>query len=429
MNRKVGFLAALLIGVIVLSAAGCVSKEQATVTETVTGAVEYKLAYEVPWEEIVKRAQQEGKVVVVGFGSVAEHDFYRKLGKEFEQKYGIKFEYQDVGWFKAVEKLKDEKKRGVEVGDIDVVMIWSAPFAEGYKAGIWWDVPIVDMIPNAKDIPYIPKYFHDFYPSYGRHVPILQWQVAMLYNKKWVEEGKMEAPPKTMDELLDWVKRNPGMFAYCDPNKGGSGHTWLISVAYYINGYDAYAFKPFDENRAIELSKPVFDYLNQLEPYLYKNNPYPEGNKATIELLEQGEVGLIPMWTSITLQEIQAGRLDPNMIGMYMIDPPIASGGFDGYAIPYNAPHKYAALVWINFMLSDEVQRRIPQEIGAYPIKTDAMPDTPTFNGINGIGVWLPEGIDFKAWRDPLRKPELRYRHAEYMFYMMKKWTEEVKER
>ncbi len=404
-------------------------------TEVVTPTAEVKLKLFPTRDEIVNAAKREGHVTVVGFGSTAEHDFYRRMGEEFSKRYGISFEYQDVGWFKAVEQISEEKRRGVEEGSIDVVMIWSAPFAEGYKNGIWWDIPLVDLVPNARTgIPYIPLYFHDFYHSYGRHIPILQWQVAMLYNKQWVNAGKMDSPPKTMDELMGWLRNNKGKFAYCDPNKGGSGHTWLISVAYYVNGYDVYAFKPFDENLSDNLAKPVWQYLNEMEQYLYPDNPYPEGNKATIELLELEEVGLQPMWTSITFQEIQAGRLDPEIAGMYMIDPPIASGGFDGYAIPFNAPNKFAALLWIDYMLSDEVQRRIPVEIGAYPIKTDAMPSKVTWKDpasgkeIDGVGVWLPAGIDFRDWRNPLKKPELRFRHAEYMFDMMKKWITNVQQ-
>jgi len=388
----------------------------------------YKIVYEVDWDRVVEAAKKEGEVVVAGFGSVSEHDFYRALGREFEKKYKIKFRYQDVGWFKVVQKLKSEKENGVEVGNIDAVLIVSKPFFDGYKEGLWWDVPIVDLIPNAKDIPYLAKYFHDLYPTYGRHVPIVQWQLAMLYNKKWVEEGKMSPPPKSMDQLLDWVKKNPGLFAYCDPNKGGAGHTWLITVAYYINGYENYAFKPFDKKRADRLLKPVFDYLNKLEPYLYKAEPYPGGNKAAIDLLELGEIGMTPMWTSITYQEIKAGRLDPKMVGIYIIEPGMASGGFDGYAIPFNAPHKNAALLWINFMLSKNVQRRIAKEIGAYPILTSAMPKKLKFEGVNGFGIWFPKNVSFFDWRDPLKRPEIWYRNAEYMFYMMKRWREGVKE-
>jgi putative spermidine/putrescine transport system substrate-binding protein len=416
--------AVLLVGGLMV--AGCPAP-------AVEDAPKVELVFDIPseWDKVVEAAKLEGHVTVVGFGSTTEHDFYRRLGRIFTERYGISFTYRDVGWFAAVEKITDEVRRNA-TGDIDAVMIWSVPFSEGHKGGIWWDVPIIDFVPNAKVVPYVNRYFSDFFPTWGRHVPVFNYAVAMVYNRQWVREGKMEAPPRTFDELLPWVKRNPGMFAYCDPNKGGSGHTFLNAVMYHINGYETYKFAPFDEERAAELNKPVFDYLLELAPYLYQADPYPAGNMAAFDLLAAGEVGLQPQWMSITMQAIAAGRISPDMVGTYMMDPPFPQP-MDGYAIPVNAPNKNAALVWINFMLSEEVQKKLPAEVGFFPVNADAMPDVVTYKGIKGSGVWLPDNIstreELKAWRDPLREPDFRYRHGLYMFHAMKAWTEAVKAR
>ncbi len=383
--------------------------------------------YALTWDEIVELAKKEGKVVWYGFGSTYERDFFTELCEMFTKETGIQAVYVHGHWFDTVQKLISEKKAGKEVGEIDLVLAWSKPFAMAYEAGAVWDVNLAEIIPNAKGIPFVAKYFHDMYPSNARHLPILSWWVGFLYRKDLLKYP--DDVPKSFDELLDWVKKHPGKFTYCDPNKGGSGHTFLMGLAEWFYGYDAFAFAEYDEARAEELfSSPgkygmnFWEYLNELEKYCYQPGIYPQGNKATIELFEAGEVLLIPMWISITMQEVQTGRLDPNWVGMYIPEPTMP-GPFDGCFIPFNAPHKAAALVFLNWLLSPKVQALIPQKIGAYPAVTEAwklVPDEVKKQP------WWPINEPYKdlvKWR---KFGPMWYRHADYMFYIMKKWIDEV---
>ena len=406
-----------------------------TVTKTLTaaapgvapGKLNEKNVYTLSWDQIVELAKKEGKVVWYGFGSTYERDFFTELCKEFEKETGIKAVYVHGHWFDTVQRLISEKEAGKTVGEIDVVLAWSKPFAMAYEAGAVWDVNLAEIIPNAKGIPFVARYFHDMYPTNGRHLPILAWWVGFLYRKDLLKYP--DDVPKSFDELLDWVKKHPGKFTYCDPNKGGSGHTFLIGLAEWFYGYDKFAFAKFSEERAKEIfyskgkyGMTFWEYLNELEKYCYQPGTYPQGNKATIELFEAGEVILIPMWISITMQEVQAGRLDPKWVGMYIPEPTMP-GPFDGVFIPFNAPHKAAALVFINWLLSKKVQALIPQKIGAYPAVTEAWKDVPDEVKKQP---WWPINEPYKdlvKWRN---YGPLWYRHADYMFYMMKKWVDEV---
>ncbi len=405
-----------------------------TITKTITAAaptlpskLNEKNVYSLTWDQIVKLAKKEGEVIWYGFGSTYERDFFTELCKKFEKETGIKCTYVHGHWFDTVQRLISEKKAGKEVGGIDVVLAWSKPFAMAYEAGAVWDVNLAEIIPNAKGIPFVARYFHDMYPTNGRHLPILAWWVGFLYRKDLLKYP--DDLPKSFDELLDWVKKHPGKFTYCDPNKGGSGHTFLIGLAEWFYGYDKFAFADFSEERAKEIfyskgkyGKNFWEYLNELEKYMYQPGTYPQGNKATIELFEAGEVWLEPMWISITMQEVKAGRLDPKWVGMYIPEPTMP-GPFDGVFIPFNAPHKAAALVFINWLLSDKIQALIPQKIGAYPAVTEA---------------WklVPEDVKKQPWwpiNDPYKDlikwrkyGPLWYRHADYMFWMMKTWIDEV---
>lgn len=386
-----------------------------------------KNVYSLSWDEILKLAKREGEVIWYGFGSTYERDFFTKLCEMFTKKYGIKATYVHGHWFDTVQRLISEKEAGKKVGGIDVVLAWSKPFEMAYEKGAVWDVNLAEIIPNAKGIPFVAKYFHDMYPTNGRHLPILAWWVGFLYRKDILKYP--DDVPTSFDQLLDWVKKHPGKFTYCDPNKGGSGHTFLMGLAEWFYGYDKFAFTKFDEKYAGKLfSSPgkygmnFWQYLNELEKYMYQPGNYPQGNKATIELFEAGEVWLEPMWVSITMQEVATGRLDPSWVGMY-IPKPTMPGPFDGVFIPFNAPHKAAALVFINFLLSPEVQKLIPQEIGAYPAVTEAWKLVP--EKVKKQPWWPinPPYNDLVKWRN---FGPLWYRHADYMFFIMKKWIDEV---
>ncbi len=401
-----------------------------TITQTVAPGVEKlneKNVYSLSWDQIEQLAKKEGQVVWYGFGSTYERDFFTELCQNFTAETGIKCTYVHGSWFDTVQKIISEKEAGKETGDIDVVLAWSKPFAMAYEAGAVWDVNLAEIIPNSKGIPFVARYFHDMYPTNGRHLPILAWWVGFLYRKDLYKYP--DDLPKSFDELLDWVKKHPGQFTYCDPNKGGSGHTFLIGLAEWFYGYDKFAFVKFTEEHAKEIfySKGKYgmnfwEYLNELEKYMYQPGNYPQGNKATIELFEAGEVTLEPMWISITMQEVESGRLDPNWVGMYIPEPTMP-GPFDGVFIPFNAPHKAAALVFINWLLSNKVQALIPQKIGAYPAVTEAWKDVP--DEVKKQPWWPinPPYNDLIKWRE---FGPLWFRHADYMFWMMKTWVDEV---
>jgi len=398
-----------------------------TKTVTVSGGLPQKLdtknVYTLSWDQIVKLAKKEGQVVWYGFGSTYERNFFTSLCQMFTKETGIKCTYVHGSWFDTVQRLISEKKAGKTVGSIDVVLAWSKPFEMAYKAGAVYDVNLAEIIPNAKGIPFVPRYFHDMYPTNGRHLPILSWWVGFLYRKDLLKPSQL---PQSFDDLLKWVKEHPGKFTYCDPNKGGSGHTFLMGLAEWYYGYDRFAFAVFSKKHADELfnspgkyNMSFWDYLNTLEKYMYMPGTYPQGNKATIELFEAGKVWLEPMWISITMQEVESGRLNPKWVGMY-IPKPTMPGPFDGVFIPFNAPHKAAALVFINWLLSDKVQAMIPEKIGAYPAVTKAWNLVP--QSVKEQPWWPknPPYNNLTAWRD---FGPLWFRNADYMFYIMQQWV------
>ncbi|MBW1971656.1 MAG: hypothetical protein DRG20_07035 [Deltaproteobacteria bacterium] len=384
--------------------------------------------YSYDWNKMVEIAKKEGNLHIIGFGSPDEKAFYLKLAKMFTKKYGIKTTYDHAGWFTAVQTVKDEKDRKVAKGKYDLLFLWGKPFWDLYTYGGVWDAPIVEMVPNARKIPIYPpgiKYYHDMYPTYGTFITPWPWIDVFLFNKK---KWKREQLPDTLEGLLDWAKKHPGQAAYCDPQKGGSGHTYMLGVLFALTGgYDKYAYKDFDKYKT-ELTanwNVLWNWLNKLEPYLYKNNPYPAGNAATIKLFEANEVSLIPMWTTYIRQHIRSGELDPDTVGVYIPKPTIPVP-FDGYCVAFNAANKAAALVYLNFVLSEEIQRMVPDAIGTLPVDLNAWYKEAKANPkVTVDAPWFPlkSDWDYRTWID---KGPFWTRHAGVMFEMMKRWEDEV---
>ena len=63
--------------------------------------------------------------------------------------------------------------------------------------------------------------------SNGFGIPYRGSSVVLAYNSKYVK-----TPPRTYDEILAWIKQNPGKFTYCDPQTCGSGAAFLYVALY-----------------------------------------------------------------------------------------------------------------------------------------------------------------------------------------------------
>ncbi|MCL4765677.1 MAG: extracellular solute-binding protein [Hyphomicrobiaceae bacterium] len=371
------------------------------------------------WDEIERRAKAEGKLNVSAWGGPETKDHFGKICAAFEKASGIKTTYTHGDWFAAQQQVLNEVKDKKEQGSIDAIFLWGKPFSNLMQGGGVWEVPILDILPNGRKIAYRPemgRFVHDMVPTYGTFVPHVNWQDCYVYNKK---KFKREDMPQKVTGVLEWAKENKGEFSYCDVNKGGSGHTWVMMLIYELTGgYEKYAFRPFVKEIADKDWQPLWDYLKELEQYCYKPGTYPQGNNAVAQLFAAGEITFCPNWDAVMAQGVIGGTLDPEILGLFVPEPGIYSP-MDGFTIPVNAPNKAAALVFLNYITSVEAQMQVPQVIGAYPVVTEAW-DKQTDKEKNQP--YHPVK-DLRAWRD---LGKMGARHGEYMFHMMTQWVDKI---
>ncbi len=179
---------------------------------------------------------------------------------------------------------------------------------------------------------------------------------------------KAEEAPKTFEDLVKWIKANPGQFIYNRPDKGGSGGNFVRRVIHEVNGRDPSKFTVdnFTPEYAEKMLAPAWDLLKDLAPSLFEGGAYTGGNTPSIQLLSQSAVTMIPAWSDMALQNITNGVL-PETTGLVQLSDLAFCGGFAQSVVFANGANKDAALKLVDFVLSEEIQSAIIAELGGFP--------------------------------------------------------------
>jgi len=271
---------------------------------------------------------------------------------QLEKKYAITLERTPLSdTADAVNKLFDEKTAGKEKGTIDLVWLNGENFATGADAGLWFG-PWAQKLPNAKYIDWhSPSISNDFgYPVEGREAPWGKAQFVMIY-----DSARVDDPPKNTEELLAWAREHPGHFTYPAP-PDFTGNAFIEQVLYGVTGEVKPFQKPFNEKVFAGASSKTYDYLNKLEPNLWrKGETYPESSTKLDGLYQDGEVWLDMSYNPQLAQRQVDKGLFPKSTRTYLFE----NGTLNNthyVSIPFNSPNKAGAQVVANFLESPEAQ-------------------------------------------------------------------------
>jgi putative spermidine/putrescine transport system substrate-binding protein len=199
-------------------------------------------------------------------------------------------------------------------------------------------------------------------PVKGAAIPYRGSSVVLAYNS-----DKVKSPPKTLADLLSWIKANPGKFTYNSPNTGGSGYSFAETVVDSL--LTPAILKAMDQGYDTSLQsnwKPGLDLLHSLNKYMYGNGVYPNGNAAVLQLLGQGQIWVAPVWSDQSLTALKTGQLGPN-IKLTQISNPSFTGGAAYLAVPKTAKHKKVLYKFVNYILSPAAQQMIVDVMAGFP--------------------------------------------------------------
>jgi putative spermidine/putrescine transport system substrate-binding protein len=296
------------------------------------------------------------------------------VAPRLKDEYGIELARTPVAdTADAVNKLLNEKQAGSQEGSADLVWLNGENFATGADANLWYG-PWAERLPNADLIDWeSPEIRRDFgYPVKGREAPWGKAQFVMIY-----DSAKVDDPPRNMSELERWAADNPGEFTYPSP-PDFTGNAFIEHVLYDQAGRPERFQKPFDEQVFDEAAPKVYEYLNGIEPDLWREGKtYPESSTALEELYQNGEISLSMSYNpNLAQRQIEKG-LYPESTRTYLFDMGTLSNTHYT-AIPFNSTNKAGAQVVANFLESPEAQaaKQRPDSWGDLPaIEVDRLPE------------------------------------------------------
>ena len=192
-------------------------------------------------------------------------------------------------------------------------------------------------------------------------VPYRGTTVLLAYNSETVAN-----PPATAEELYQWIKDNPGRFAYNTPGSGGAGSSFVLTSVY--NFMDESALTSTDEAN-VEQWDQGFELLKELHPYMYQSSGkvvYPNKNQGTLDLLANKEIDMTPAWADMVLSQQKQGTM-PESIKLVQIDPAF-TGNTVCFGVPSIGAQNDAAYAFMDYMLSPEAQNIALESMAAIPV-------------------------------------------------------------
>ena len=338
--KKTRLLAATAVAsVAILALAGCVQSSAATSLDT-DGSADQALTVLISggeniqalWEDHLIPAFEEenpGYTVAVNLDLHGEHDAQTmaKLTSATEQEKDPGFDLVDGGF---------------------------VPMAA--EAGLLTPMT-ADEIPAFNDIP------GDVVEAGGAGGIAYRGSVVLLA----YDTATIPTPPKTLDELLAWIEANPGEFTYNSPKSGGSGSAFVATVLDKYVSEDARAKMTVGYEKELESEwTEGFETLRSLNPYIYQNGFYPNGNQQTLDLLASGEISMAPVWSDMFISGKKNGAIGESVNYTQIADPSF-TGSAAYLGVPAASPRQEGALKLANFVLTPGAQEIIVNEIAGFP--------------------------------------------------------------
>lgn len=197
----------------------------------------------------------------------------------------------------------------------------------------------------------------------GRGVPYRGSAVVLAY-----DSTKVTDPPKTLDDLLAWIKANPGKFTYNSPSSGGSGQAFAQTVLDANMAPDVVQKMYSDDNYDPKLESnwdKGFGVLKSLKSSIYQH-VYPNGNQAVIDLLGKGQISMAAVWSDQVLSGLDSGTL-PKTTKLTQISNPSFTGSPVYLVSPTTSKRVDAVDKLADYLLEPDVQTQIVQAVKGFP--------------------------------------------------------------
>lgn len=305
------------------------------------------------YDVLVPAAKAEGQISFYDFGE-SENVIFAEIIRRFEAKYGVKVEYHQVDGEQAVQQLIAAKQAG-QPSPVDVFWMPNGSVRVADQAGIIANLPLNTMLPSAPDLEQNAATVSRGYVHGGKVVPYHRNVTAIGYDTRAFPNG---TEPKNFAELLAFAKANPQKMVVTDPTRGGSGIGFLESAILAMTTKDCqarlYDYTVTEADAAAWANGPCLDpvlaYFKELRP----NVEFTNGNTDSLNLMANGQAEVATVWEDEVYDFTGRGLLPPTVKARLLTDGEVGDG--DGAIMPSGATHVAGGLLFLDFLMSDEIQ-------------------------------------------------------------------------
>ena len=297
---------------------------------------------------------------------------------EYADKYQVELQFMlsGTGAQTLADSVSAAIKAGQENTDCDIVD-WSGDDLSKIVSQVGEEAFVKldrSKIPNAASVEAESSVAADYVQSYRGTTVILAY-----------DSEKVPTPPTTWEELEQWMKDNPGRFAYNTPGTGGAGDSFARTAVYNFLPEEAMTS---DDPKWEEQWDEGFAYLKELHQYMYTSGGsivYPNKNQGTLDLLNQGEIDMCANWADMVLSQRAQGAIK-DTIQIAQLDPAL-TGSLQTLSIPTIGSNEEGAYAFMNYMLSPEAQQIMVTEMAAIPLIDTADMDMTGYEDLAGLDV------------------------------------------
>ena len=185
------------------------------------------------WPAIEAKARGQTVYFNAWAGSEQINAYLQWAGAQVQSRYGVKLEHVKItDTAEVVKRVRAEKAAGkLTEGTVDMIWINGENFRTMRQGDLVW-CGYTDALPNNALINWDnPAIANDFgVPVDGCEVPWSKAQFAFAHDSATVPN-----PPKSIPDLITWIKANPGQFTYpAAPDFNGA--VFVRHVFYYAAG-------------------------------------------------------------------------------------------------------------------------------------------------------------------------------------------------
>lgn len=306
------------------------------------------------WESVLDEARGQTVYWYAWAGEERINDYIQWTARQVAGRHDIELVHVKIGdTAEAVSRVLAEKQAGNhERGNVDLIWINGENFAT-MKANDLLFGPWSEQLSHypLTDPDNTPAVRYDWtIPVDGLESPWSSSQVVFYYDTALIDEH-----PRSMPELLDWARENPGDFTYARvPNF--LGNAFITQALLELAEDTDILYEPMREEDFDEVSAPLWAFLDELHPHLWRSGrAFPANSSELRRLMGDGEISIALSFSTTEASGAIANFELPDSVRSYVLDEGTL-GNVHFVAIPFNSPHKAGAMAVANFLLSPEAQ-------------------------------------------------------------------------